>query len=418
MNRPIIVFYALCLLILTSCANPTATFPAPTFPPSTATVSPSTSTPLPTTVVTGEPTINLSPPTFGPEVTLFGADPARSGLYNLPAIRQLPAQKWQVNIFNDFLGAPLLVGNTLYIGTYDGRVFALDAATGETRWSSPPTGSMQSVERSLAVAGDVILVGGGDGSLDALDRRNGSPLWSLKADSAIYSAPLIINNQVLFATDYTAYAAELETGKLIWQSSINTSNGNGSSPAYDDGLLFIPTGNDLVALNAIDGSEVWHVQSQNWFWGVAVSHSHVYAGNVDSNLYAYDAKTGSELWKFKADNQGNFDFWSTPALLDDQLFIGNSDRNLYALNVLTGELLWKFKTDGDAISDPVIADGVIYISDSNHATALAQHNLYALDAQTGEELWKYQPSSTFLTGPALGNSALYLATTGDVFALH
>lgn len=415
MNRPINFIFAFCLPLLTSCAAPTATFPVPTFPPPTATVAPSTATPLPTAIASIG---NLPPPAFGPNVTLIGADPARSGLYNLPAIRQLPAPKWQVNIFNDFLGTPLLVGDTLYIGTYDGQIFALDVTTGGTRWSSPPTGSMQSVEKSLAVAGDVILVGGGDGSLDALDRRSGSPLWSLKADNALYSAPLIVNNQVFFATDYTAYAAELETGQLLWQSTISTANGNGSSPAYDNELLFIPTGNDLVALDASTGNEVWRVQSQSWFWGVAVAHDQVYVGNVDHYLYAYDAKTGNELWKFNADNRGSFDFWSTPAILGDQLFIGNSDRNLYALNAHTGGLLWKFRTEGDALSDPVIADGVIYISDSNHATALAQHNLYALDSQTGEELWNYQLSSTFLTGPALGNGVLYAATAGDVFALE
>ncbi len=59
--------------------------------------------------------------------------------------------------------------------------------------------------------------------------------------------------------------------------------------------------------------------------------------------------------------------------------------NAYALDAQTGEQFWAFKTAGQAVSEPVVADGIVYFSDSNHEFPRGPRHVYALDALTGEE---------------------------------
>ena len=110
-------------------------------------------------------------------------------------------------------------------------------------------------------------------------------------------------------------------------------------------------------------------------------------------------------------------FWSAPAVDENMVYAGNIDKNLYALNAQTGELRWSFETAGDAVSEPLVADGVVYVSDSSHETRRGPRHLYVLDAATGAQLWVFETTSTFLPAPALGENVIYVTTTGEVFAL-
>jgi outer membrane protein assembly factor BamB len=58
-----------------------------------------------------------------------------------------------------------VAGGTVYIGSYDHKVYALDAATGHLRWAYTTGGSVLS---SPAVAGGMIYIGSADRKVYAL----------------------------------------------------------------------------------------------------------------------------------------------------------------------------------------------------------------------------------------------------------
>jgi outer membrane protein assembly factor BamB len=101
----------------------------------------------------------------------------------------------------------------------------------------------------------------------------------------------------------------------------------------------------------------------------------------------------------------------------DVVYAGNND-SVYALNSQTGELLWTYKTGGRAVSEPLLTEGVLYVSDSAHEFPRGVRHLYALDAVTGEALWVFETVSTFLPAPALGDGVIYGTSTGEVLALE
>ena len=105
----------------------------------------------------------------------------------------------------------------------------------------------------------------------------------------------------------------------------------------------------------------------------------VYFGSYDNHIYAVDAETGGERWRFETGDSVH----SSPAVADGVLYSGSRDGNLYAVNIQTGEEKWRFRTEGKVKSSPSVAGGVVYFGSYDR-------NLYAVDTQTGEELWRLE----------------------------
>ena len=56
---------------------------------------------------------------------------------------------------------------------------------------------------------------------------------------------------------------------------------------------------------------------------------------------------------------------SSPAFADGVVYFGSTDDYLYALDATTGQEKWKFKMGGHAVSSPVVAGGVVYVGSSD-----------------------------------------------------
>ncbi len=162
-----------------------------------------TITPLPTEIAS-------------PEVTLYRGNPQRTGVFNSPAIRHMPSIKWQTKVSSTWLMPPVLTDGTLYTGSGDGVIYALDAQNGQEIWSTDGFGQL---ENSGAVAGDILVVGGYDQRVRALDRHTGEVLWSFNTVSFVQASPLIVDEWVYIATDHALYALDLHSGELQWEIS-------------------------------------------------------------------------------------------------------------------------------------------------------------------------------------------------------
>ena len=133
---------------------------------------------------------------------------------------------------------PLFIGDTLYFTGAWSRVFAVDARTGALRWEHDPLVDRASaaraaccdvVNRGLAAWGDRVFVGTLDGRLVALDSASGDVVWeTLTVDPAqpytITGAPRVIKGKVLIGNGGAEYgvrgyvsAYDAATGALAWR---------------------------------------------------------------------------------------------------------------------------------------------------------------------------------------------------------
>lgn len=159
----------------------------------------------------------------------------------------------------------------------------------------------------------------------------------------------------------------------------------------------------------------------------AVVNGIAYVGSDDGKVYAFNAATGAPLWSFATSGQVQ----GSPAVVNGVVYVGvgeqlATDGSLYALNATTGALLWAFTAPvgpaagrGNAFGTPVVANGIVYASNSNES-------VYAFDAGTGAFLWSTDPTNPIGTywgnTPVIANGVVYVATAssgqGLVYALN
>ena len=103
-------------------------------------------------------------------------------------------------------------------------------------------------------------------------------------------------------------------GKLVpvWSYSLNNSQGQESQPIIYEGTMFVTTHTSTVAIDALTGRQIWKQEieyASDVFKmaccgllnrGVAILDGKVYRTTLDSNVIAYDARTGKQLWKSSA----------------------------------------------------------------------------------------------------------------------
>ena len=129
-------------------------------------------------------------------------------------------KKWKFMVGNGRLGlsAPVVASKTVLLGSADGKVFGVDAATGKQRWvyepknvsvrfSFAPYSKNTLVFSSPAVSGKTAYIGNSAGWFAALDTQSGRELWNCDLGAPIMSSPAVSGNAVYIATyDGAVYA--------------------------------------------------------------------------------------------------------------------------------------------------------------------------------------------------------------------
>jgi outer membrane protein assembly factor BamB len=224
--------------------------------------------------------------------------------------------RWQKTI-GPSESSPLLVGNRLYLGDWNGRVWALDARSGRTIWRSRQLGP---IKGAIALAGGRLYVGSYDGHLYCFGAQKGRLLWKAKAQPRLYgharfySSPAVAYSRVYIGgTDGKVYSYGATSGKLRWSHS--TGGYVYASPAIWKQLVLVGSySKKFYAFNAETGAEVWHFGADGPISGSAtVIGNVVYFATLGKKLkgrtYALNARTGKLLWSYP---DGKY----TPAVAD------------------------------------------------------------------------------------------------------
>lgn len=103
-------------------------------------------------------------------VATFQGDAARTGEQPGPAPEGAPSLAWQFETGDAVRSSPVIADGTLYIGSNDGFLYALDAVNGTEQWRFETGGR---ITGAAAVANGSVYVGSADGYVYAIDAASG-----------------------------------------------------------------------------------------------------------------------------------------------------------------------------------------------------------------------------------------------------
>lgn len=225
------------------------------------------------------------------------------------------AQRWTFKASSQVVTSPSVVNGTVYIGST--RLHALDADTGAELWGFDPEWGFP----TATVFDNTVYVGTEEGNVFALDAETGDRQWGVTTDSdlsgkvGVQSPPTVVDTTVYVGSGNKVHALDVDSGSRKWSSTYES--WVWASPTVAAGRVFLSSADHRVyALDAATGEEYWRFQT-----GSAVGTSPtvvggtVYIGGWDGNVYALDAGIGghSEDSRVLLGTLGHHHIWAEQA---------------------------------------------------------------------------------------------------------
>lgn len=160
-----------------------------------------------------------------------------------------------------------------------------------------------------------------------------------------------------------------------------------------------------LVLSACSGSRASIV---NTWPGLAADSERVYLA-TGSHLYAVDAKTGSEVWRYPAETDNNIIFYATPVMTPDgQLLIGSEGNNheLVSVDPETGKDNWAepfSAAKGKWVGSPLVFNDIIYAPNSDGF-------LYVLDLEGKQVQDPIELGGALWSAPVTDGTYLYITS--------
>lgn len=260
--------------------------------------------------------------------------------------------------------------NKIFIGSENGKIYALDAQTGELVWQAAIKGE---IINAPAIDTGIIVVNSASGIMKAFNANDGEELWMIDQDVPALtlrgiSAPVIASGGVIVGTGKGSVNVYLlEKGQQGWSTEIGEPTGStelervidvDSAPVvFGDKIYAVSSRGNLAAIELKSGRILWKRQYSS-YRQMSIYRNTIFLTDLRGHVYALDRVNGIERWSnLSLSNRGV----TGPAVIDNYVVVGDFAGYLHWLDQATGEIVARHKVDGSGIhATPIVADNIIY----------------------------------------------------------
>ncbi len=294
---------------------------------------------------------------------------------------------------------------TLYAASHEGRLEALDPATGKTRWTATTNAALSA---GPGAGANVVAVGTSDGEVIAFD-KSGKRLWKSKVSGEVLATPLVTRDRVVVRTvdgrlrsldaatgeeqwsteepvprlslrgtappvlsgesvlagfdSGKVVAVSLTTGDVLWQSQVSTPRGRSELERLadvdsavrvegEDGYAVGYQGR--VVMFALGSGQVWWGRDLSSYRGLALDAEQLYVSTSDGSVVALRRRDGTVLWQQEGLKRRGL---SAPAVVGNAVMVGDFEGYLHWLDRDTGKFVAREHPGGERISAAPVVDG-------------------------------------------------------------
>ncbi len=336
---------------------------------------------------------------------------------------------------------PAVFGSSLYFGSADGNLYALDINTGYMEWVFRTAGPINSVPTADR---EGVYIGSSDGYVYSLDRETGELRWSFQTASAVNSTVVLSGGMVYAISDADAlYCLDGKTGSLLW--SLPNPIWLRNSFQIHEGTVYFSPGppefpHTLAVYDTLSRSYTWHVDTQidiyNWYSFPAIRGDRLYyaasgvvGGEWEFRFSCLDRNTGEPLWQRqdlayldpRLDGEEAFresteqlDYLA-PALYKNRVFFAAGDMKLRVYHEKTGELLWEKYFDRPLSGAPLVGGSRLFLGLEEREEWGLPGQIVCLSAENGRELWRMDIEGSLLSAPVISGRWLIFGTDRNLF---
>jgi len=288
--------------------------------------------------------------------------------------------RWQTDTKLELSAGPGAGNGLVVVGTNDGEVVALDAEAGTVRWTARVSGEILAAP---LVAGDRVVVRSVDGRMRALLASDGSEAWMVEDIVPRLSLrgaapPVLAGSTVICGFDSgKVMAVNLESGEILWQAQVSTPKGRSelerladvdAAVQVDGGDVYAVGYQGRAAMIALDSGQIWWARDLSSYRGLALDDANLYVATSEGDVVALRRRDASILWT----QQGLKRRWlSTPAVVGPAVMVGDFDGYLHWLDRESGTFVARERPGRDRISVAplVVGDRVFVIDDGGEIVA-------------------------------------------------
>lgn len=253
-------------------------------------------------------------------------------------------ERWRSQVSSEVLAAPAAAGDMVVARSGDGRIFGLDAASGERRWeyqASLPALLLRTGS-GVTLAGNQVLAGLPGGRMVSITLATGNVVWDaivaqpkgdneLERIADVGAAPLVVDDVQACAVAFQGRIAcfDLAKGSLVWSRDASSASGLAADPLT---LYMTDERGTVYAFDKSSGATVWK-QDQLLARNVsapAVVGEFVVVGDFEGYVHVLDRADGSFVARQSTDGSP---IAARPLRMGDGVLVQTRDGGLYAIAI-------------------------------------------------------------------------------------
>ena len=349
------------------------------------------------------------------------------------------AKQGSTHASTSFQNTPILVDRTLYLCTPFNRVIALDPETGREKWIFDPKVDLEGLYllncRGVTAWTDAradegaycqkrIFTGTVDGRMIALDAATGAQKWRRDLGAPMTGSPTIDDGRIFVTSNNNeVYAINLADGATLWSDQAISESarvlGSSSVAAVEDFVIAPFSSGEVIAYLAANGRRLWTdaLTQAGRFTPISeindigsrpvLGAGLVFASSQSGSTMAIDGRSGARVWTAPVGST------RAPALAGRFLFVLGTENELTCLDAATGEAYWvvqlrqfqneKEKKNRLSYSAPIVASGRVIVVSS-------RGELKAFSALDGTQTGSLKLGDTVYIEPIAAQGRLFVLT--------
>lgn len=278
---------------------------------------------------------------------------------------------WRTDTDLSFSGGPGVGGGVVVAGGLDGEVVAFDADSGAERWRALTTSEIIAAPR---VADGLVVVRSNDGRISGYELATGERRWTFEQPlpplTVRGSAAPVVERGAVFVgyDDGTVISLDLQSGLRRWEQVVAQPEGrtdlermadiDGELALADSLLYAVSFHGQTLAMSADSGAPLWNRELGSYA-GLAWSGARLLTVDTDGTLWSIDRFGGEAMWRQEALARR---WLTTPAIQGNYAVVGDLEGYLHWIDLNSGELAARVRVQNAPIraTPQVGADGTLY----------------------------------------------------------